>query len=102
MEKAMQLVVDRRGTISGVYGEAIDLACLGDVSIQRASHVEPDAQGRWWADLSPVGGPKKLGPFGRRSEALMAEMAWLEDHRCGGADAVSPSIPTKPEDRPWD
>ena len=31
----------------------------------------------WLADLSPVNGPV-LGPFDRRSEALAAELAWLE------------------------
>ena len=39
---------------------------------RRASHVEPDADGRWWADLSPVAGPR-LGPFEVRSAALDAE-----------------------------
>jgi hypothetical protein len=68
----MQLVVDRRGTVSCVYDEALDLAALGDVAIRRGSHVEPDAAGQWWADLAPAGGPV-LGPFGRRSAALAAE-----------------------------
>ena len=58
----MRLVVDRGGAVRCLYGEAIDLAALGNVSIRRASHVEPDEQGRWWADLGPVGGPR-LGPF---------------------------------------
>jgi hypothetical protein len=45
----------------------------------RASHVEPDDRGRWLADLSPIGGPV-LGPFDRRSEALEAEVTWLEEN----------------------
>jgi hypothetical protein len=73
----MTLVVDALGTARAVYAEDLDLACLGTVAIRRASHVEPDAQGRWSADLGPVGGPV-LGPFPRRSEALAAEVAWLE------------------------
>ncbi len=36
-------------------------------------------QGRWHADLSPVGGPV-LGPFGQRSAALAAETSWLDEH----------------------
>jgi len=48
------------------------------VSIRRASYVEPDDHGQWWADLHPVGGPC-LGPFPRRSAALAAELRWLED-----------------------
>jgi hypothetical protein len=75
----MDLVVTRAGVVRAVYGEAIDLTALGNPAIVRASHVEPDRQGRWHADLGPVGGPV-LGPFGRRSEALAAEAAWLEEH----------------------
>jgi hypothetical protein len=65
-----------------VYSEEIDLAALGSPVITRASHVEPDPQGRWWADLSPVGGPT-LGPFDSRSEALAAERSWLETNWLG-------------------
>jgi hypothetical protein len=75
----MLLVVDPIGVARCVYGEAIDLSALGPVSIRRASHVEPDHAGRWWADLAPVSGPH-LGPFALRSEALVAERAWLEAH----------------------
>ena len=74
----MNLVIDPLGTVRCVYGEAIPLADLGDLTIRRASHVEPDEAGRWWADLTPVGGPV-LGPFDRRSAALEAEAAWLDD-----------------------
>jgi hypothetical protein len=73
----MRMVIDRQGQIRCIYGEEIDLSTLGPISIRRASHVEPDAQGKWWADLSPVSGPR-LGPFDRRSNALEAELAWLE------------------------
>ena len=72
----MDLVFSPTGQVRCVYDEAIDLAQLGELSIRRASHVEPDDQGRWWADLAPVEGPK-LGPFDRRSSALAAELAWL-------------------------
>jgi hypothetical protein len=74
----MRLRIDPQGRVLAVYGEAIDLAALGPLSIRRASHVEPDPAGRWWADLGPVGGPR-LGPFARRSQALAAERAWLEE-----------------------
>ena len=43
---------------------------------RRASHVEPDRDGFWWADMGPVDGPV-LGPYGSKSEALGAERAWL-------------------------
>ena len=79
----MQMRIDARGGIACLYSEVIDLAAFGLLSIQRASLVEPDAKGGWWADLMPVRGPK-LGPFQRRSEALQAEECWLEEHRLSG------------------
>jgi len=75
----MNLVIKSGGQISCLYGEAIDLAALGSLSIRRASHVEPDDQGHWWADLAPLAGPK-LGPFRFRSDALRAESKWIECH----------------------
>jgi len=75
----MQMIVDPQGRVFCLYDEALDLASLGQVSIRRASHVEPDANALWWADLAPVHGPK-LGPFRRRTEALAAERNWLESH----------------------
>ncbi len=72
----MELVIDCRGQAVGLYGEQIDLKALGRLSIHRASHVEPSADGQWWADLSPLHGPR-LGPFGLRSKALTAEEAWI-------------------------
>jgi hypothetical protein len=88
----MQLLIDREGNVRCVYAETIDLKALGQVSIRRASHVEPDDAGRWWADLAPIGGPK-LGPFDRRSMALAAETEWLEQHVfavCGGPQRSNP------------
>ena len=73
----MLLRIDPGGAITCLYSEAIDLSGLGSLTIRRASHVEPDEHGRWWAQLAPVGGPQ-LGPFALRSEALQAEQAWLE------------------------
>ena len=73
----MRLVVEPNGQVRCLYGEAVDLASLGVQSIRRASHVEPDSEGTWWADLSPLNGPR-LGPFPQRSLALAAEETWLE------------------------
>jgi hypothetical protein len=75
----MDLVVAPDGTVRAVYDETLDLALLGRLSIRRASHVEPTLEGHWQADLSPVSGPV-LGEYDRRSEALEAERAWLEEH----------------------
>ena len=75
----MDLIVDPGGRVRCVYAEDIELAALGRPEIARASHVEPGPDGRWRADLAPVGGPV-VGPFDRRSAALEAEHAWLEAH----------------------
>lgn len=75
----MQLIIRPGGQVRTLYDEAIDLNALGSSVILRASHVEPDDQGRWWDDLEPVHGPR-LGPFSFRSEALHAERLWLEGH----------------------
>lgn len=75
----MQMFVSPIGTVHTVYDESLDLRAIGSLSIRRASTVEPDEVGQWWADLNPVNGPK-LGPFPLRSDALAAERAWLEDN----------------------
>ena len=75
----MELVVESCGTVRCIYGEDIDLNQLGQLSIQRGSHVEPTAGGHWTADLAPVNGPL-LGPFSTRAEALAAEVDWLLQH----------------------
>ena len=75
----MELVVTSTGQVRFVYAEALDLRALGPPAIRRGSHVEPDAQGRWTADLVPVGGPV-LGPFEHRHSALAAEVTWLREH----------------------
>jgi hypothetical protein len=75
----MHLVIDPAGHIRCLYSETIELQQLGRLLIRRASHVEPDGEGRWWADLAPVHGPR-LGPFPFRTQALSAETAWLEKH----------------------
>lgn len=85
----MRLVVEPGGQVRCLYGEAVDLAALGVLSIRRASHVEPDCQGAWWADLSPLGGPR-LGPFALRRQALAAEQTWLEHNW------LEPPLPARP------
>ena len=75
----MELVINSSGDIRCVYGEEVNLSELGRLSIQRGSHVEPTADGQWTADLSPVHGPQ-LGPFDCRTQALEAEVAWLNQY----------------------
>ena len=75
----MELLIGATGNVRCVYGEELDLRALGTLSIRRGSYVEPTADGRWTADLAPVGGPI-LGPFEHRCSALNAEIAWLAEH----------------------
>ena len=72
MTSKMELVVGADGVARCIYDEGIDLREIGKLQITRASHVEPDAEGYWWADMGPVDGPV-LGPFKNRTEALQAE-----------------------------
>ena len=73
----MNLLIEPSGSIRCLYSESIDLNSLGTLKITRGSHVEPNELGNWYADLSPVAGPR-LGPFSFRSQALDAEVAWLD------------------------
>ena len=75
----MKIMIQPDGTVRCVYGEQLDLLSLGLTDIKRASHVEPLPSGDWLVDLEPVGGPE-MGPFAKRSEALAAELQWLEEN----------------------
>lgn len=72
----MVITFSPEGAAACLYTEAIELARLGDLRIRRASHVEPTSDGRWQVQI--VDGPC-LGVYTKRSEALAAEAAWLED-----------------------
>lgn len=80
-QRTTKIVIGQDGTARAIYDDALRpvLAALGQSQIRRASHVEPDHDGNWTADMSPVSGPV-LGPFEQRGEALAAEVAWLEAH----------------------
>ena len=72
----MEIVIKPSGLFIGIYSDSFDYGSFGRPQIRRASHVEPTDDGRWTADLSPVDGPK-LGPFDKRSEAIDAELEFL-------------------------
>jgi hypothetical protein len=80
MTNDMELAVGIDGGVKCIYDEALDLREIGKLQITRASHVEPNAEGYWWADMGPVEGPV-LGPYGSRSDALQAEREWLSAMR---------------------
>ncbi len=79
----MQLVIRANGSVACLYSEALNLSALGQLTIARASHVEPDDDGQWCADI--IDGPT-LGPFRLRSEALCAERDWIEAHHLNNVD----------------
>lgn len=76
----MIISIDRNGGVRAIYSDGFNWQALGKPLIQRASQVEPDHLGLWWADLGLSNGPK-IGPFAKRADALAAEMAWLEKNR---------------------
>lgn len=72
----LRLIVTAEGHVKFLWDDELaPLFALGAGIIGRASHVEPVGT-MWFADLAPVGGPR-LGPFRWRSDALDAELAWL-------------------------
>lgn len=73
----MKIVVTRQGVVRAVYRDNSPLKRLvGITTIERASDVEPDAQGKWWAYIR--GTNVKLGPFELRMDAVKAEIEYLE------------------------
>ena len=77
------LIIDEKGRISLIYSEKLPYHQLGEVTGRRLSHVEMTENGKWTADLSPVGGPN-LGPFTLRSEAIKAEIQYLKKIQANG------------------
>lgn len=79
--KTIRIIRGHDGTLRYVYDDDVHkhLSKLGEVSIKRATHVEPDENGLWYADLSPVGGEKVTG-FKTHQEAIDFELKWLNEH----------------------
>ncbi len=71
------LFIIRGARVRSLYQEIVPLEGVGKVSsVTRASNVEPDKDGQWWAEMRDG---SRLGPFQLRSEALAAEVKWLEE-----------------------
>ena len=96
MTSEMELVVGVDGMARCIYGEELDLREIGKLQITRASHVEPDRDGFWWADMGPVDGPV-LGPFKNRTEALGAERGWLQRYQPELPTGTVPASPSPPQ-----
>lgn len=79
----MNVIITPEGNVRHLYSDdLVEMdARLGFSVTKRASKVEPgyftDGITRWFADMSPSGGPE-LGPFNTRAEALACEVNWLE------------------------
>jgi hypothetical protein len=95
MQTTMPIVITPSGVVRCLYDEALDLHALGRPVIRRGSYVEPNQEGRWTADLGPVGGPV-LGPFRTRSAALAAERQWLEQNWLAGPHRTTDASTTDP------
>jgi hypothetical protein len=102
---AFTIKIAADGTAQFIYNDtlAFVLKPIGDIKIERASHVEPSVGGGWYVDLRPVGGPILYGDgwmvtpedhdamqagqraaiagYTSRAEALAAEVRWLENNR---------------------
>jgi hypothetical protein len=91
MAERFVIKITTEGKMQFIYNDRLrGLLTHGKSKVVRASHVEPAPEGGWTADMEPVGGPI-LGPFPLRSEALAAEVAWIEKNVLGGADVLRPS-----------
>ena len=71
--------ISSEGSMRFIYTDEFKHLLDGSISssIKRVSHVEPvSGELKWTADMSPINGPV-LGPFDTRTEALEAEVDWL-------------------------
>ena len=79
----MKIRINPDGTAVMIYTVDIDIAALGNLqSITRASLIEPTNRNQWAADMRPIGGPV-IGAFDKRSDALTAEIYWIEKYILG-------------------
>lgn len=72
------------GSMSFTYDEKYaSLQQNGKCKMRRVSDVEPTEDGRWTADMTKLGPTHAgvvLGPFDHRSQALAAEVKYIEEH----------------------
>jgi len=87
----MKIIIDKSGIVRFVYNEKLMNALdkfENKKTIRRASQVEPDPNnpGEWYADLTKSNGPILSG-FKKRSDAINAEIKWLNENNFGGTNA---------------
>lgn len=78
----MTIVVKQGGAIRMLYSDRVPLQLLGPVHIERASNVEYSAEhGGWTVQFSNgtyLHRHNEVAHFTKRSDALAAEVAYLE------------------------
>jgi hypothetical protein len=75
------VLVDANGRLEFVWDDRLaPLRALGEITIRRASHVEPTDDGWWTADMTPLGG-QIIGPFALHAAAIDAEREWIARNR---------------------
>lgn len=77
-----RIIVSSSGDLKYIYSDELrPLHSLGEVEIKRASSVEPQPDGTWGFDMTPMGRPDvKVAGFTKRADALSAEVKWIEEN----------------------
>ena len=81
-DTVVELLITADGSTQYIHSDEAAAFCEElPLRTQRASTIEPDEQGQWWVDLSPVGGPR-LGPYApsQRARAVKDEIEWVRQH----------------------
>jgi hypothetical protein len=83
MKNIHKIIINKDGQIRFIYDDTLKpLLDQGEFQRKRASHVEPDPNSQGWlVDMTPVGGPDRLGPFDTREQALAEEVKWLNNNK---------------------
>lgn len=90
-DKTIDLFISADGKSISTLSYDFDFSFIGTkTKMQRASHVDPDPlnEGRWFVDLSPIGGEilrgKKGKGFKTRDKALKAEEKYVNNRLANG------------------
>ncbi len=75
------IIIDENMNVFAVYNDDIlgILKSIGDLKIERASHVEPTENCEWEVNFEPFIGKKKIGPFKTRQKALDEEVNIIKE-----------------------
>ena len=77
---SITIAINNDGSLQMIYSDEMrEILNEGQGSIRRASHVEPELDNTWSADMSPIGG-QKLEGFETRESALKAEVEFINQN----------------------